>query len=133
MSAGRRGCSSCGGQWFVTAAITLSSAGEVTSYSTPVHCNSCGTQLEDTVSTPAVPDARASAREKARHLNTVDPGTWITWKTYTADQMDTARVAASDIRTGKIKTIAHLVGPVDARTVRLPDGTIGVEVTRQPT
>lgn len=134
MSTGQRRCGSCGSGWFTTAGITLSSTGEVIAYSSPVHCSSCGHVLSDAAppNPPPVPDARSTTREKARHLAETEPGTWVPWKTYTADQMLTARVAASDLRTGKIKTVDGTVGQVDARTVRLPDGTIRVDVTRTP-
>lgn len=134
MSRGQqRTCSICGSQWFTTAGVTLSSTNQVTGYAAPVHCATCGNPLEG-VADPGlrpVPDSRSLAREKARSLADAAPGVWVRWKTYGPDQLSTARVAASDIRTGKIKTIAAAAGVVEARTVRLPDGAIAVEVTRR--
>ena len=76
------------------------------------------------------PDSRSLVRDRARRVAAAQPGEWVAWKTYPAGQEATARVAASDIRRGKVKTVARLAGAVETRMVRLPDGRVEVQVTR---
>lgn len=76
-----------------------------------------------------VPDARSVTRLKAQSVAGSKPGTWVTWKIYSYNQAQTARVAASDLRNGKIKTVTKIAGPVDARVVQHDDGDIEVQVS----
>jgi hypothetical protein len=58
------------------------------------------------------------------------PGEWITWQTYPPEQAQTAQVAAADLRSGRVKTVARRAGPVEARVDHATDGTVTVVVTR---
>lgn len=120
-------CPNCGGKWFTApSGIALSTKDQVTGFLPPLVCRDCGTVLGASGGTALA----STIRERARYLATTNAGTWVTWKTYPPEQATAARVAASDIRTGKIKTIAQVAGPVEARTVRLPDGSVQVQVAR---
>lgn len=125
-------CPKCGSALFTVTAASLSDSGQVVSYDGPATCTACGAPLQPTSAEDGSPDSRSVLRERAYAIASAGPGQWFHWKTYPSTHLDTARVAASDLRTGKIKTVAALVGPVDARTVRASDGTIRVEVTRTP-
>lgn len=78
------------------------------------------------------PDARSLVRSKARSIAEAAPGTWVSWKLYDHGQEKAARVAASDIRNGKMSTIARTAGLMDARVVSHRDGKLEVQVTRLP-
>mgnify|MGYP003383469802 CR=1 FL=1 len=86
--------------------------------------------LAEVLGDAGVPSARSLTRIKAEGIANSRPGTWVTWKIYSPNQEQTARVAASDIRTGKVKTITKLAGPVETRTVKHDDGEIEVQVRR---
>lgn len=135
MNAQTQRCDTCGGAWFTTDRLALSTTGQVLACATPLRCADCGTPLDAenaAASRHGTPDARSATRQKARAVADAAPGVWVRWKTYPPDQLSTARVAASDLRTGKIQTLTEIAGGVEARTVRLPDGWIGVEATRKP-
>lgn len=86
--------------------------------------------LVEVLGTEGVPNARSITKMKAEGIANSRTGTWVTWKIYSPNQEQTARVAASDIRTGKIKTITKLAGPVETRTIKHEDGEIEVQVRR---
>lgn len=121
-------CAACGNTTFTIEARLDTTGALLATLSDPV-CARCS-------STAAIPQppapihARDSSRQRARELAAAPPGTWMEWRTYPPEQGYRARVAASELRTGKARTVADLVGPVDARTVRVPGGGIRVEVAR---
>lgn len=59
--------------------------------------------VEEVLTRPVAVSPQAHARQKLLELEAADPGVWVTYKVYRRDQIQTARVAASDIRTGKVK------------------------------
>lgn len=124
-----RPCPSCGSEWFVTPGVTVSLHGGVTAFESPLTCRSCGAVLADS-SRAASPDIQSTVRARSLRVAQTAPGTWVAWQTYPSERAVAARVAASDLRKGKVKTIVRVAGPVDARTLRLPDGGIQVQVTR---
>jgi hypothetical protein len=88
--------------------------------------------VEDVLRDDAAPNMRDAAKRKAQAIALADAGKWVTWKCYSRNQEARARVAASDIRQGKIKTLTKIAGPVEARTVRHSNGDIEVQVCRTP-
>lgn len=78
--------------------------------------------------TPPELGPRALLIRKATDLAKATPGVWITWDTYLS--RPPAKVAASELRTGKKKTVVRLAGPVAARTVRSGDKWL-VQVARR--
>lgn len=121
-------CPACGSEWFTAPGITVSLTGEVTGHEAPLSCRTCGAVLG--AATGAQPNAIANVRSRAARVAQAEPGVWVDWRTYPPEKAATARVHASDIRTGKIKTIGQVVGPVEVRTVRRPDGSVQVQVAR---
>jgi hypothetical protein len=57
-------------------------------------------------------------------------GEWITWQTYPPGQAQTARVPAADLPSGRVKTVARRVGPVEARGEHGAGGSAIVTVRR---
>ena len=121
-------CPACGSEWFTTPGITVSPAGEVTGHEAPLSCRTCEAVLDTAAG--AQPSTVANVRSRATRVAQAEPGVWVDWRTYPPEKATAARVHASDIRTGKIKTIGQVLGLVETRTVRLPDGSVQVQVAR---
>ena len=92
----------------------------------------CAVPAIDVLGDVGTPDARSLARSKARSIAETTPGTWVSWKVYNHSQKKTARVAASDIRNGKINLIARIAGLVGSRIIEHRDGKFEVQVARLP-
>lgn len=66
-------------------------------------------------------------KRRVEGIASAKPGHWVTWKTYGREHEKAARVAASDARLGKVKSLTGLV--TDANVLLKNDGWV-VQVLR---
>lgn len=124
-------CPLCGSTpgWFTIPRAQLTPAGLLLATPDPIQCLDCGGSFNCDLATDS--DSRSAVRARAQQVAAATPGTWVVWQTYSRERVAAARVAASELRTGKVKSVASAVGAVDARVARRSDGTLLVEVSRR--
>lgn len=77
------------------------------------------------------PTARQRADARAQLLGAAGDGEWVVWKTYPLAKKQTARVAASDLRHGKVAALQRFgVGPVETKLVTAQGSVVEVRVRR---
>lgn len=76
------------------------------------------------------PTPQEFAAAKVNAVAHAAPGQWVTYRTFTHDKRQLARVAARDLRTGKIAAVRKSGLHIDSRVTPTADGRLVVEITR---
>ena len=89
----------------------------------------------DEVLATAIPATQVGVRQKAKaiasRVRETEPGKWITWTAYPAEQRRRASVATQDLRNSRVRTLAAKAGPAESRAAD-GGGSLLVQVTRIP-
>ncbi|MEE2061560.1 hypothetical protein [Rhodococcus artemisiae] len=76
------------------------------------------------------PTRQEFAAAKVKAVAGAAPGQWVTYKVYGRDSAQRARVAARDLRTGKIAAVRKSGLDIASRIMPTADGRLIVEITR---
>lgn len=81
----------------------------------------------------STPSPQRQAKAKVIAVKNAKPGEWITYKTYPHESRQAARVAANDLRKGKIAAVRDSGLAINSRVTETVGGQYAVQIARMPT